>query len=141
MDEVADGLFVGTIEDAGNRALLREMGIDRIVSVTHSEPDGGFPATLPVANVPMVDGPRNDQEQFERAVTRVLSCLDTGDDLLVHCSAGASRSPAVAATAIALYDDIRLEVAFEQIWTRREVTDPHEAVVRQAALVYNQYRG
>jgi protein-tyrosine phosphatase len=140
MDEVADGLFVGTVEDAGDHALIREHSIATIVSLTHSDPDGGFPSDLTVKNAPMMDGPRNEQQSFDRAVSYVLSCLKTGDNLLVHCSAGASRSPAVAATSLAIYNKIRLEAAFEQIAKRRNAVDPHEAVIRQAARVYTQHR-
>ena len=140
MDEVADGLFVGTLEDAGDKALIQEHSIVNIVSLAHSEPDGGFPSELTVKNVPMLDGPRNDQQRFDQAVTLVLECLKTGDNLLVHYSAGASRSPAVAATALALYDEIGLEAAFEQVSKHRNAVDPHEAVVRQAARVYTQHR-
>jgi protein-tyrosine phosphatase len=139
MDEVADGLFVGTVDDAGDNALLRTHSIVTIVSLTHSDPDGGLPADVTVENIPMKDGPRNDQQRFNRAVTYVLSCLKTGDNLLVHCSAGASRGPAVAATALALYDEIGLEAAFEQVAKRRNAVDPHEALVRQAARVYTQH--
>ncbi|SDK14143.1 Dual specificity phosphatase, catalytic domain [Halovenus aranensis] len=140
MDEVADGLFVGTVEDAGDEALIREHNIAIIVSLTHSDPDGRFPSDLIVKNVPVMDGPRNDQQKFERAVTHVLSGLKTGDNTLVHCSAGPSRSPAVAATALALYEHVELEAAFEQVAKRRNLVDPHEALVRQAARVFSQYR-
>lgn len=139
MDEVADGLFVGTVEDAGDNALIREHSIVTIVSLTHRDPDGGFPSDVTVENVPMIDGPRNDQQRFDRAATHVLSCLKTEENLLVHCSAGASRSPAVAATALALYDEIGLEAAFKQVSKRRNAIDPHEAIVRQAACVYTQH--
>jgi protein-tyrosine phosphatase len=140
MDEVVDELFVGTLEDAGNTTLIREHSIVNVVSLTHSEPNGGFSSDLTVENIPMKDGPRNDQQKFNRAVTNVLSCLKTGENLLVHCTAGASRSPAVAATALALYDEIRLEAAFEQVSNQRTAVDPHQAVVRQAARVYTQHR-
>lgn len=140
MDEVADGLFIGTVADAGDNALTSEHSIAIIVSLTHSDPDGGFPSDLTVENVPMRDGPQNDQQKFDRAATHVLSCLKTEDNLLVHCSAGASRSPAVAATALALYDEIRLEAAFEQVAKYRNAVDPHGALIRQAARVYTQHR-
>jgi len=138
MDEVADGLFVGTAEDAGAGALLCEQGVETIVSVTHSGPDGGFPAGVTVERVPMMDGPRNEQQRFDRAVTHVLSCLEAGTCVLVHCSAGASRSPAVAATALALHDGVTLDEAFEQVANRRPAVDPHAAIVRQAARVYTE---
>ena len=139
MDEIADRLFVGTVEDAGDEALIRKHSIVSIVSLTHSEPDGGFPSDLTVKNVPMRDGPRNDQQRFDRALTHVLSCLKAGDNLLVHCSVGASRSPAVAATALALYDEIGLKAAFKQVAKRRNAVDLHEAIIEQAARVYTQH--
>ena len=55
----------------------------------------------------MVDGPQNDVQTFERAVIETLERLDEDDRVLVHCSAGASQSPAVAAKALALDTAIR----------------------------------
>ncbi|OSP08266.1 hypothetical protein B9H04_06800 [Halorubrum ezzemoulense DSM 17463] len=136
MDEVAEGLFVGTVDDAGATERLYERGITTIVSVIRGAPAGGYPADVTVVTVPMLDGPQNDLERFEQAVSHVLSVLQTDESLLVHCSAGASRSPAVAATALALADDIGLEAAVDQLVTRRSAVDPHEALIRQAARVY-----
>lgn len=140
MDEVVDGLFVGTVGDAGDEALLCEYDVEAIVSLTHEGPDGGFPSDPTVVRLPMKDGPRNDRQVFGRAVSRVLARLKADDTVLVHCSAGASRSPAVAATALALYDDVGLETAFERVADRRNAADPHEAVIRQAARIYSQHR-
>ena len=118
MDEVAEGLFVGTVDDAGATERLHERGITTIVSVIRGAPAGGYPADVTVVTVPMLDGPQNDLERFEQAVSHVLSVLQTDESLLVHCSAGASRSPAVAAAALALADDIGLEAAVDQLVTR-----------------------
>ena len=54
------------------------------------------------------------------------------------CAAGASRSPTVAATALALVQELDLEDAIQQVADRREAVDPHEALLRQAAHVYTQ---
>ena len=136
MDAVADGLFVGTIDDAENTMRLRDRRVDAAVSLTHDIP---CIPEVSVTRIPMVDGPQNDIQTFERAVIETLERLDEGNRVLVHCSAGASRSPAVAATALALDSQIGLEVAFEQVANRRDAVDPHEAVVRQAARVYTQH--
>lgn len=141
MDEVASGLFVGTVVDAGNESVLRERGVTAIVSLTHCEPESGFPSDVTVVDVPMMDGPQNEQSTFRRAVTEVLFRLDADDGVLVHCSAGASRSPAVAATTLALQRDIGLDEAFRQVSERRPVVDPHDALVRQAARVCVDLRG
>lgn len=134
MDEVAPGLFVGTVDDAGDAAALRDRAITRVVSLTHEAPDPA-PAEVAVVDVPMRDGPQNDREAFTEAVVAVRSALERDEPVLVHCSAGASRSPAVAATALALHEDRSLEDAFERVADRRGAVDPHPAVVRQAARV------
>lgn len=136
MDAVADRLFVGTIDDAENTILLRDRSVDVVVSLTHDNPCA---PEVSVARIPMVDGPQNNVQTFERAVVGTLERLDEGNRVLVHCSAGASRSPAVAATALALHTQIGLDAAFEQVANRRDAVDPHEAVIRQAARVYTQH--
>jgi atypical dual specificity phosphatase len=140
MDEVAKDLFVGTAEDASDASTLRDHDIAVIVSLTHTGPVGDVPAEVTLVDVPMMDGPQNSPNAFETAVGEVLSRLDAGDVTLVHCSAGASRSPAVAGTALALHTNSNLTTVFEQIQDRRPVTDPHEALLRQAATVYTSGR-
>lgn len=140
MDKVADGLYVGTVDDAGQVENLREVGITTIISLIHRSPTKGYPDEVAVHSVPLRDGPQNDISAFEEAVEMVLSERENDTPLLIHCSAGSSRSPAVAATALALSDDIGLEAAFDQIATRRPAVDPHEALVRRAAEVYNRRR-
>jgi len=136
MDAVAQGLFVGTAEDASDASTLRDHDIAVVVSLTHTGPPGDIPADVTLVNVPMMDGPQNSRTAFETAVGDVLSRLDAGEVTLVHCSAGASRSPAVAATALAIHTNRDLTTVFEQIQDRRPVADPHDALLRQAATVY-----
>ena len=139
MDRVTESLFVGTIEDAGTGPLLENHGIETVVSLTHSPPDTGFPGSVSVKQVPLIDGPQNDQAQFETAVDTLVSALESGETVLVHCSRGASRSPSIAATALGITQDIGIKQAFEQIVEHREACDPHEALVRQAVTVYQEW--
>ena len=55
-------------------------------------------AGVEVVRVPMTDGPRTEMASFRKAVDATRHRLAAGERVLVHCSAGASRSPAVAAT-------------------------------------------
>lgn len=136
MDEVARNLFVGTAEDASDASTLREHDVAVVVSLTHSGPGGDVPADVTLVDTPMMDGPQNSREAFATAVGEVLARLDAGEATLVHCSAGASRSPAVAATALAYHTSSDLTTAFQQIRERRPAADPHDALLRQAADVY-----
>ena len=128
MDEVGTGIFVGTRSDAEDESLLR--GVDVVVSLTHDDPDTGAVARV---DAPMTDGPRNEYSAFVDAVETVVARREAGQRVLVHCSAGASRSPAVAAAAMTRLTDRDLGEAFERVAARRSAVDPHDALVRRAA--------
>lgn len=138
MDRVAESLFVGTLADASDGALLAENGVETVVSLTHAAPDGGFPDSVSVVKHELLDGPRNDRERFEDAVAAVRSRIESDETVLVHCSRGASRSPSVAAAATALSRDIGIGDAFEQVSENAEACDPHDALVRQAVAVFRE---
>lgn len=135
MDEVFNGIYVGTESDAGDESLLRKHGIDIVVSLTHSNPQTG---DISRVDVPMVDGPQNSYQSFAEAVETVVENVEDGRCVLVHCSAGSSRSPSVSAAAITRLSDATLNEAFNQIIEQRPETDPHDALVRQAVKINNQ---
>lgn len=130
MDTVANGLFVGTESDAENASVLRKHGVDVVVSLTHGDTDPGGNVTC--VDVPMVDGPQNDPEVFVEAVRKVVERRESGRTVLIHCSAGASRSPAVAAAALTGLSDKSLNEAFSQVLRQRPTADPHDGLIRQA---------
>lgn len=121
---------MGTADGARDATTLHDRGVTTVVSPTHQTPNVEWADTT-VVDVPMRDGPQNDRTAFTQAVTGLRAALERDGSVLVHRSAGASRSPAVTATALALHDDRSLEDAFEQIADRRAAVDPHPAVVRK----------
>lgn len=137
MNEVAAGIFVGTVSDAEDGSLLRDRGIDVVVSLTHDDPDTG-PADR--VDVPMLDGPQNEYSAFADAAETVVERGEADQRVLIHCSAGASRSPAVAAAAMTRLTDRDLGEAFEQVSARRSEIDPHDALIRRAATFATQDR-
>ncbi|WP_255197687.1 dual specificity protein phosphatase family protein [Halorarius litoreus] len=130
MDRVADRLFVGTAADATSL----DDGVTAVVSLTHDVPTVDPEAA--VVSVPLVDGPQCDATAFGRAVDETHDLLTAGETVLVHCAAGASRSPSVAATALALHSGQGLDAAFEQVADARAAVDPHPALVDRAATAY-----
>lgn len=135
MDAVGEDLFVGASEAAGDATLLNEHGVGAVVSLTHGSPEDGYPPGVAVTNAPMKDGPRNERGAFEAAVEATRAHLDAGERVLVHCSAGASRSVAVAATVLALRRDWAVERALSAVAERRAEADPHPALRRRADSV------
>jgi atypical dual specificity phosphatase len=137
MNEVVDGIFVGTVSDAEDGSLLGDRDIDVVVSLTHDDPDTGAVARV---DAPMTDGPQNEYSAFADAAETVVTRRDAGRRVLVHCSAGASRSPAVAAAAMTRLTDRDLGEAFEEVSARRSEADPHDALIRRAATFATRAR-
>jgi protein-tyrosine phosphatase len=84
-----------------------------------------------VVDAPLVDGPQNDPEAFAAAVETLIALLDRGERVLVHCSAGASRSVAVAAAALACSEDGPVDDALDTVCAVRDET-PHPALADRA---------
>ncbi|WP_162562334.1 protein-tyrosine phosphatase family protein [Salinigranum rubrum] len=127
MDHVTDSLLVGDADDASDHAALRAEGVTAVLSLTHDSP--ARPATgYAVLDRPLIDGPRHDAADFATAVDDLRSLLAEGERVLVHCSAGASRSVAVAAAALALVDGVESATALERVSTTRGVSGPHPAL-------------
>jgi len=137
MDRVGRNLFVGTRSDAADSQRLDSHEITTVVSLTHETPDLSEQG-LNIHSIPLIDGPQNNRDQFTKAVQATVTALADGERVLVHCAAGASRSPTVAATALALTEEIDLQNAIQQVADNRDAVDPHEALLRQVAHVYTE---
>ncbi|WP_380674319.1 protein-tyrosine phosphatase family protein [Salinigranum sp. GCM10025319] len=131
MDHVTDSLLVGDAEDAGDHDGVRAARVTVVLSLTHDSP--ATPARgFRVVDRPLVDGPQNDPERFAAAVDTLRSLLDDGECVLVHCSAGASRSVAVAAAALALVRGVAVDEALSTVCAARGVSAPHPALADRA---------
>jgi len=134
MNEIVDGLYVADALSAGDESNYRRHDIDVVVALAHGEPEGGYPDAVEVRDHPMVDGPQNDRDAMADAVRATVRALAAGESVLVHCSAGASRSPAVAAAALAVSREREFSTALETVGRARDI-HVHEAVRRNARRV------
>src|SRR5436190_12901001 len=97
-------LWIGNARDARDPRVLTNAGIRAVVDLAMDEPVSVLPRDLVYCRLPLVDG--DDDEAgaiLQLAVTTVRDSLRPGLPTLVACSAGLSRSPAVAAMAVALW--------------------------------------
>jgi len=95
-------LWLGNAGDGRDYKRFLDTGIQAVVQVAAEEPVLELPRDLVYCRFPLVDGPGNDLNVLQIAITTLASLLEKQVPTLVVCGAGLSRSPAVAAAAIAV---------------------------------------
>lgn len=139
MDEIESGLYVSGVDDIRTESVIVNRGLTAVVSLTHDQPFDRAPDSFVIERIPLLDGPQHDPKSFQRAVRATRAFWRADEHVLVHCSAGASRSPAVAATVIALETEKGLTDAFQHVHARRDGVAPHNALIERAASVYKTW--
>lgn len=132
MKQVAPDLYVGGLEDAGETEVLKRQEITAVLKLTHAAPETPYPDTVTVADHPLVDGPQNDFGAFQDAVDRLTALRETGETVLVHCSAGSSRSGAIVAAALAEMERTDIDSALDRIQREKSDIEPHPALLEHA---------
>jgi hypothetical protein len=78
-----------------------DSGIVAVVDLALEEPPAHFIRELAYFRLPLTDGAGNPPWLLRAAVDTMASLLRSNTPVLVSCGAGMSRSPAIAAAAIA----------------------------------------
>lgn len=123
-------VYIGDIEDAGDHDAILDAGISTVVKLTNREPEEGYPKEVEVFRLPMMDGPRNEKETFNRAVKTVEELLRDGESVLVHCAAGKSRSVTVTAAALSVVEGNSFEESLEAVRRCRDI-NAHPALIER----------
>lgn len=95
-------LWVGHAGDGQDFRHIFDAGIEAVVQVAVEEPALPLPRELIYCRFPLSDGPGNSKKLLYLALTTVANLLEKNVPTLVCCSAGMSRSPAVAAAALSM---------------------------------------
>ncbi len=94
-------LWLGHAGDCRDVGALADVGIEAVVQVAAEEPGVNLLRDMLTFRIPLVDGAENPPARLRLAVESVARLLKDRIPTLVSCSAGASRSPAIAACALA----------------------------------------
>lgn len=108
-------LWICTARDARDIRGVLDLGIEAVVDLATDEPPIHPTRELVYLRFPLVDREGNPAWVLRLAVDAVVGLLAAGVPTLVASSAGASRSPVIAAMAIAKREGIRPEVALLRI--------------------------
>ncbi len=96
-----DLLWLGNAIDARDISEVLQYGIQAVVDVAIEEKPAVFPRDILYCRVPLNDGAGNRPEFLRTAVEAAMQLIAAKCPTLICCGAGMSRSPAVAAMAIA----------------------------------------
>lgn len=115
-------LWLGNAQEAREVAAVLGLGITAIVDLAAEAPPIQYPRDIAYCRLPLVDGAGNRPELIRAAIDLIATLLDAQVPTLVACGAGMSRSPAIAAAAVAKSRHVTLQAALELITTDQ----PHD---------------
>ena len=102
MNELKAGmLWIGNAIDARNPRKLLDAGIGAVVDLAYEESPAQLPRQMTYCRFPLNDGGGNDPRLVIQALQTTLRLLQNKIPTLIACSAGMSRSPTMAAFAMA----------------------------------------
>ena len=116
MHEVISGrLWIGNAVEARDLGRLLEMGVAALVDLAIEELPPSVVRELVYCRIPLIDGASNPPERLQLAVQTVASLVRQDTPTLVFCGAGMSRSPAIAAAALAVVEGEDPNVVLQRI--------------------------
>jgi len=99
-----DRLFIGNAMDARDLQLLYDNRIAAVVDLAVNESPAQLARDMIYFRLPMIDGDGNTDALIETAIRCVVMLVQNEIRAMVACSAGMSRSLAIAAAAMAVVD-------------------------------------
>ncbi len=133
--QVYPDLIVGAYPlDADDVDRLHLLGVERVLNlVEDSEYEPGARAEIEAAfaadgiqetRMSLIDFGHLPADQLEAAVTTLVGWLEQERRIYVHCRAGWQRSAAVAAGAVAVFEDMHIEDALDYVRAHKPTADP-----------------
>src|SRR5947209_6676853 len=95
-------LWIGHVIDVADLRSIHDLGIEALIDLGINEPVPTITRELVYCRFPLLDGAGNRLELLQLAVQTTAKLIIASISTWVFCSAGMSRSPAVAAAALAV---------------------------------------
>lgn len=141
LTEVHPSLYVTDMQTVQTSSL----SADRVVTVCQDSVADNISCAYDHFN--LSDGPTDHPDArgefgygtFSDAADAVVSAIESGESVVVHCHMGRSRSPSVAIAAIAVIEDIRYNEAYNRVSDERYI-QPHRELVDMVQEYIEQHR-
>jgi predicted protein tyrosine phosphatase len=121
-------VFVGSLKDAEELASANPEKIAAVLSLC-PEQIGQKNPRVHYTRFPIADSQPISKQQFEQIMVAIKEGLQRGN-LLIHCAAGYSRSPILAAAWMHRCGYINFEAALKQIGRVRPTIDPSPVLLK-----------
>lgn len=108
-------LWLGHAGDGRDFRQVLDAGIEALVQLAVEEPPLQPPRELIYCRFPLLDGSENRGEVVSAAIRTTATLLEMKIPTLLCCGAGMSRSPAIAAAALAFLNEESPEACLRQV--------------------------
>ena len=108
-------LWLGHKGEGGDFRTIFDKGVKAVIDLALEEPPAHPPRELIYARLPLLDGAGNRGELLFLAISTAATLLKMHVPLLVICGGGVSRSPAIAAVALALVEGAAPEICLQRV--------------------------
>lgn len=115
MQKLTDHLWLGHIGTIRNLRQVLNEGIAAVVDLAFEEPLPTLTRDLLYCRFPLIDGSGNPPWLLQAAVQGLVQLLEKNIPTLLYCSVGRSRSPCVAAMALAKVRGASPDACLEEI--------------------------
>jgi hypothetical protein len=96
-------LWLGNAADARDVEGMMKVGVEAVIDLAIEQLMPTLPRSLVYCRFPIMDGQQSSPSVLPAAIEMLVSLLNKGVPTLVCCSAGMSRSPAIVAGAVAIF--------------------------------------
>lgn len=124
MNRIDKHLFIGNVDDAES---AKPDKIDAILNVAE-EQDYKAHEGIEYHKVGLTDDANNSCASIQKAVDTLAGLVSKGKTVLLHCAAGRSRAPSVAAMYYHQKHGHTMNSAIQAIKDKRDIVDPNDGI-------------
>ena len=136
LSKILDSLFLSDLESACNRDLIEEYKIKHIISILNSDTDilriRSIHKDVNILHIDIADTEEtNINRYFGHTYFFIERAIERGENVLVHCRGGISRSPTIIAAYLIRKYHMNVFSALAHIGYIRICIDPNLSFTRQ----------
>lgn len=125
---ILPGLYLSSQDPVVNKEILQKHEIHHILSI-------GIDASIKFDNIKyyycdLLDLPESDLSVAIKKCIKIIN-EHRNENILVHCNAGVSRSPAIIISYIMAYEKVSYDDAYTKVKNVRNCIKPNEGFVQQ----------